>query len=90
MNLGKIAVFMLACGQTKAFELEPGTYNVFEFDPDPNSGFGQIANLCINVEVEPGAKLGCNLTNDKFPPIVIKPPSTGDAGLVKQSAIDNT
>jgi hypothetical protein len=85
-----IAVFTLACGQTKAFELEPGTYNVVEFDPDPNSGFGQIANFCINLEVEPGEKLGCNLTNDKVPPIVIRPPSTGNAGLVKPSAEDNT
>jgi hypothetical protein len=87
-----VAVFTLACGQTKTFQLEPGTYNVFEFDPDPTSGFGQIANFCINVEVEPGAKLACNLTNDKFPPppIVIKPPSTGDAGLVKPLAVDNT
>jgi hypothetical protein len=68
-----IAVFTLACGQTKTFELEPGTYNVFEFDPDPNSGFGQIANFCVNVEVTPGAKLACNLTNDKVPPIVILP-----------------
>jgi hypothetical protein len=63
-----IAVFTLTCGQTKTFELEAGIYNVFEFDPDPNSGFGQIANFCINVEVEPAAKLGCNLTNDKVPP----------------------
>jgi hypothetical protein len=87
-----IAVFTLACGQAKTFQLEPGTYNVFEFDPDPKSGFGEIANFCINVKVEPGAKQACNLTNDKFPPppIVIKPPSTGDAGLVMPSSEDNT
>jgi hypothetical protein len=87
-----IAVFTLACGQTKTFQLEPGTYNVFEFDPDPKSGFGQIANFCINVAIAPGAKVACNLTNDKFPPppIVIRPPSTGDAGLVKPSSEANT
>jgi hypothetical protein len=76
-----ISVFTLACGQSKEFDLESGTYNVYEFNPKPNSGFEEIANFCVNVEVEPGVKMDCNLTNEKFPPIVIRPPSTGDAGL---------
>jgi hypothetical protein len=75
--------FNLACGETKTITgLEPGTYNVFEQD-QPNDGFGQIANFCVNVPVAAGQTSECLLTNEKLP--VIVPPSTGDGGLGRES-----
>jgi hypothetical protein len=79
-----IDTFHLVCGATRTFTLGPATYNVFEFNPDPGSGFGQIANFCVNVEVEAGQAVSCNLTNEKFPSIV--PPSTGGGGIAGSSS----
>jgi hypothetical protein len=79
-----ITSFNLVCGETKTITgLEPGTYNVFEQD-QPNDGFGQIANFCVNVPVAAGQTSECLLTNEKLP--VIVPPSTGDGGLGGESA----
>jgi hypothetical protein len=78
-----ISSFNLVCGETKTITgLEPGTYNVFEQD-QPNDGFGQIANFCVNVPVAAGQTSECLLTNEKLP--VIVPPSTGDGGLGGES-----
>jgi hypothetical protein len=80
----KIASFNLACGQSGTFTgLASGEYSVFEAVADEE--FGQIANFCINVEVETGKAVSCNLTNEKFP-VRVKPPSTGDGGLARPSA----
>jgi hypothetical protein len=82
----EVGDFQLACGGMKSFSgLTPGLYSAFE--TSVSSGFGEYANFCVNVEVQPQQTAECRITNEKLqtgtpvPGGVITPPSTGTGGL---------
>jgi hypothetical protein len=90
--------FDLACGEAETLTgLQPGTYTVFETtgqtDPDLGSGeFVEKKNSCVGVEVKAGKTAECEIVNEKrsgpkpastaAPATSVKPPSTGDGGIL--------